>query len=271
MTRQLRKAISCVRVVRIIVAAVLLHAVASHSQAQQPGGLFDSGSLQFRYPANWGVPTVVTVKSCPLLSPTDIPDGVAPEHIAVVFSGTRPIPKDYLAPCSFPVFDLPEVRIFPVAAYADLYPDGARALSALRRLLNNGSHAPGSEVPYVPFVDASPAFTEHFAFIPFRNGSGAVFLTQWMTEPDAIGEHLVYIFQGLSADGKTYVLATFPTTYSGTLPAFTVPQGERIEQTQTRYKPYAKGVAHTLGKAKESDFSPSLSDVQALLSSIRLK
>ena len=242
-------------------------AAAAPTQAFLP---FHSAALEFRYPPALGTPRVATVPACPLEYPTDKPDGVAPEHLAIVFEGQRPLPPDETLACNFPNFNHPQVRVFPVAAYRQIYPAADPVLADLKPLLAGGKLAPGAELPFLPFLDAFPAFTERVALIPFASGRGLAFLTQWMIEPDTIGTRLAYVFQGLSADGKTFVLGLFPVKLRTPLPGFDIPRDERPEQTYARYKPYAEGIARTVRDAKDADFAPGLDEILELLRSLRL-
>ncbi len=230
---------------------------------------FHSAALEFSYPPALGKPLVATVPACPLEYPTDKPDGVAPEHVAVVFEGSRPLPPDETLACNFPNFDHAQLRVFPVAAYRNIYPEAGPALVDLKRILEAGKA--GADIPFLPFVDAFPAFTEHVALLTFQNGRGVAFLTQWMIEPDMIGTRLAYVFQGLSADGKTYVLGLFPVRPRTPLPGFDIPRDEPYARTYARYKPYAEGIARTMRDATNSDFVPELDGILELLRSVRLE
>lgn len=231
---------------------------------------FQSHSLQFTYPTSWGTPAEVPVPACPLLDPNDKPDGVSPAHVAIQFRGNSASAHGNPRACDFPAFDRAQFRVLSVDAWQRAAPKSRATFAALRGVLEAGTLAPGADVPFAPFVDAFPALTEHVAFVPFGKGRGVAFLTQWMIEPDSIGPALAYVFQGLSTDGKTYVLGVFPVRLRDPLPPFKAPPAEAYEQSLARYRVYAAAVAQTIRKTPEQAFAPALSQVVALLHTLRL-
>ncbi len=254
---------------------VLLHALtwpAAAGAAPAAAQAFDTPTLAFSYrPDLLGVPIAANVPACPPDDPGGRPDGVAPGHAAIVFAGARPLPPDAMLSCNLPDFDIAQLRVFSVAAYGKIYPDAARALADLGRVLEAGARQPDAKFPFVPFLEAFPAFSEHVAFVGFLNGRGVAFLTQWMIEPDTIGAHLVFVFQGLTADGTHYVLGLFPVQARLVLPPFPLPAGEPYERTYERYHAYAAEMARGVGAAQPGDFAPELEELLDLLRSLRIK
>lgn len=259
----------------LLLPALLLHASpwpATAGAAPEPPHPFDTPALAFSVrPELMGAPSAASVPACPADDPGGRPDGAAPAHAAVVFAGTRPLPPDATLACNLPNFDFAQLRVFSVADYGRVFPAAARALAELRRVLDDGVPPPDARWPFVPYLEAFPAFGEHVAFLSFGNGRGVVFLTQWMIEPDAIGGHLVYVFQGLSADGTRYVLGLFPVQARAPLPPFPLPPDESAERTYARFRTYAAGVARRVGEAPAGDFTPDLGELLALLRSLRVK
>lgn len=257
-----------------LLSAVLLHASlwpAAATAAPAPQA-FDTPALAFSVrPDLLGVPVVAAVPACPADDPGGRPDGAAPAHAAIVFAGTRPLPPNATLACNLPDFGYAQLRVFSAADYGRVFPDAARALTDLRHVLDEGARQPGAAFPFVPYLDAFPAFSEHVAFLAFQNGRAVAFLTQWMVEPDTIGANLVLVFQGLSRDGTRYVLGLFPVQARTLLPPFPLPAGEPYERTYARYRTYAEEIARRVGEAQPGDFTPDLGELLDLLRSVRVK
>jgi hypothetical protein len=92
-----------------------------------------------------------------------------------------------------------------------------------------------------------------------------------MIEADTIGERMAYVFQGLTDDGKTYVLAIAPVRAKQPLEPFPVPRSESYEQTMARYKSYEQRITATIRATPEAEFTPDLAAVRTWLTTIKVK
>lgn len=206
------------------------------------------------------------VDACRLKSPTDRPDGVAPEHIAFRFGADARVPP----PCSVPGLDVAGLYVFPAAGFRRELASAPGALRALEKLLAARAMPAGAELPFVPFIDASFAVATRAHFIDFQGGSGVLVLAEVSTEPDDLGDELVFVFQGLSADGARYVLGIFPATTGVPPIRFAVdPHAPILEQTAA-FEPYRRQVAVALAAAGDTAFSPRPSRLHAMLATLSL-
>jgi len=236
------------------------------------GAEFDAPALSFHYSESaFGTPVVSPVSACPLEDPSDKPDGVSPAHLAVIFGSRGEVPADAFKECNLPNFERVEIRVFPVEAFVKVYKQAGPGFARLRLALDTNAIQAGSEVPFVPFVDAHSAFVEHVSFLRFQNGRGFVFLTQWMIEPDSIGKSLVYVFQGLTDDGRSYVLATIPLRSRMAFEPFPYRKGEPYEDTLKRHVPYSSKIATQVRKSTDLEFVPDLATAREMFRSIRIR
>ena len=241
-------------------------------QAADTANKFDSPKVAFQYlAATVGAPSGSEVPACPFEDPSDKPDGISPEHFAVVFRSGGPLPEDAFKECNLPNFDRPEIRVFPIDAFVKVDRQADSQFANLRRVLQEGAVKAGTEVPFVPFVDAHPAFVEHVSFFRFQNGNGFAFLTQWMIEADSIGKSLVYVFQGTTDDGRSYVFAAIPVKALATLEPFSYRKGESYEDTEKRYETYASRIAARVRGSGDTEFLPELIRIREMLASIVVK
>lgn len=218
----------------------------------------------------------------PLQDASDKPDDVAPKHINFRFKG------DY-AKTHKQAFFNPKVAVYPLDEYKQAFSvskDYAgnldKEVDKLKALLAQQPDTRKGEIPYIPFIDASQAFRAHVKRADFQNGKGIVFLTQYNIEPTLINnQQLTYIFQGITEDGKYYVLATFPASASilsdnnaaknhlgYTLPEFF---DKNAEANQKAYDAYIAKVSGELEKLPPDKFNPDLTLFEKLVRSIRIE
>jgi hypothetical protein len=93
----------------------------------------------------------------------------------------------------------------------------------------------GKPLPFIPALDAEQGITVLYKPLSFAGGKGFRFITQFDIEASLLSEQgLVYVFEGMTHDRKTYVLATFPVRLEGLLKA------DAEEHLGYRTKPYLK-------------------------------
>jgi hypothetical protein len=169
-----------------------------------------------------------------------------------------------------------EVCIIPltdtsVKDYAKAYPYIHEAAVKLRKLLAKrpAKFSANKDINDVPFNNASAAIQSKVQYLPFKTGTGILFLTQYSQDiaPSPVNnEELTCNFQGLTADGNFYVAARLAITHPS-LPKgidFTnVPERER-DKKQT----YLKKDERLLNSFTDESFRPSLTSLKAMIASI---
>lgn len=211
------------------------------------------------------------VSATPLQSADEKPDGVLPRHRLFTFGATAK-GEDATSP-----YLIPHISVYPIEEFKKVYAvspemvkgftEDMTAISAIA----NGSGAIGleKELPYGLFIDAHQSFRAHATRIAFKSGKGFGFLTQYDIEPTLVNnENLVYVLQGVTADGKYYVLAEFHVASPLAAPK---PGESHDGYSITNEKGYAAYVAKTAKKLDASparDFTPNLEKLDELFKSI---
>lgn len=111
-------------------------------------------------------------------------------------------------------FYKPKLYIFRTQDCADLQDYAAENRQRLQSILANPD-APlaGEPMPGAPFFNAMQIFAAGNKVIPFQNGRGVRFLTQYAQYYAPANNHeLIYHFEGLTADGQYYIVAILPIT-----------------------------------------------------------
>jgi hypothetical protein len=198
------------------------------------------------------------------------PWSVGPEHIEFTLD-------DYNVPSNS--FSVNKIDIYPAQAYADSYVAANISLQHLNALLSDpASPMTTKSVPVVPYFNAAPMITTHAQHLDFQNGRGMRLVTQYGQGIGPISNSgTFYNYQGLTNDGKYYVVAVLPVQApilqnrddpNASAPAGGIPFPGLSSTDMKTYEDYFKAVAGKLDAVPEDQFSPSLAQLDALMQSI---
>ena len=178
-------------------------------------------------------------------------------------------------------FHQPRIYVYPASAYAEMMPG---AFESIRRL-DNILYGPGGpdlndELPAVPFFNAAQVFASNAQLVSFQNGGGVRFVTEYAQYAATINNtDLFYHFEGVTRDGEYYIVAILPVTAPGLAetsdPGSAVPAGgivhPDINDPNADWKGYYDAVANLLNSTDPEAFYPSLTQLDALIQSIRIE
>jgi hypothetical protein len=210
-----------------------------------------------------------------LANKDDKPDMVAPKH--VVFKLKKPEQKREITIKIYPIEDFK--RMFAVSKLGTK--QIKEAFANLGKVLKDEKFHVKNQIPFIPFYDAEQAFVGKVKLFPFQNGTGIFFLTQFNIEPSLINnEGLSYIFQGITGDGKNYVLAEFPASVSFLPSDFDANEYEDYKiserftadkSNEKKYNEYVSKISARLEKTSPNEFEPNLNLFEELISSLKIK
>ena len=177
-------------------------------------------------------------------------------------------------------FHQPRIYIYPAQDYAEMFP---AAFESIRRLDNilYSSDAPKLDepLPSVPFFNAGQIFTSNVQAIPFQNGGGVRFLTEYAQYTAPVNNHeLIYLFQGVTRDGVYYVIAILPVTApelaetsdpGAPLPANGVVFPD-ISDPNANYEAYYAAVSNLLNTENPDGFTPPIGQLDLLIQSLQI-
>ena len=193
---------------------------------------------------------------------------VAPAHLQLTLQG-------YSLEISSQV---PQVFVYPAGQYSALNPTAAESLKRLQSFLAAPSSPQTNDtLPHVPFFNAGQVFAAQVMPIHFNGGSGVRFITQYAQDISPINNGgLIYHFQGLSQDGRYYMIAILPVNLpflaadnnpSSPLASNGVPFPPSSAGGPA-FEEYFKQVTQRIDAATSDAFSPSLSQLDKLIESI---
>jgi hypothetical protein len=132
-------------------------------------------------------------------------------------------------------------------------------------------------LPNVPFFNAGHLIAADIQRLNFQNGGGMRELTQYDQYPAPINNHeLFYHYEGLTNDGKYYVIAILPLTApilaEDEKPESSVPNGGVALPPNTGPTDvYYFSVTEKLNSLAPGSFTPPLNTLDALIQSILVK
>lgn len=137
------------------------------------------------------------------------------------------------------------------------------------------------EIPYLPFYDASEMFVARAKNVSFRNGNGVFFLTQFTQDSGNLvnNDELSLMYQGISTDGKYYVLADFPITVSflpnrdaNEFECYKVPRTDKdFKNGEKKYRQYLAKMTARLENLSPDEFEPSLRYFEEIISTLKIE
>jgi hypothetical protein len=177
----------------------------------------------------------------------------------------------------------PEIFIYPAADFASSSDMVKANITRLQAMHAQAMPLTAQNMPLIPFFNAAQVFAAHMKSVTFRNGSGVRLVTQYDSGVTPVdNQSLFYHFQGLTGDGKYYIIAVLPTS-ADFLPAdssqYTISSPTALDfpgfynpnAGADEYNKYFKAVTDKLNATADGDFKPSLATLDALIGSLLIK
>lgn len=264
---------------RVLVAtAALLTALACNlagtpagqapAAATSPGGI-PVFATPIRLTIPDGLASGVTAETIDVVTDqTGAPWDVAPPHLQLTFQG-------YALQGSFHV---PQLFVYPAQQYASMNPAAAESLKRLQAVLAQpGTGHDQDGLPRVPFFNAGQVIAAQQKVIHFSGGSGLRFITQYAQDVSPVNNSgLFYLFEGLSEDGKYYLIGVLPVNLpflpADSQPDAAVPAGgvpfPSGAAAGSSYQEYFAQITGRIEAARGDQFTPALDLLDDLMQSI---
>lgn len=111
----------------------------------------------------------------------------------------------------------------------------------------------------------------HLQYLEPKNGQGLRCLNQFDQAPITINnDELFYTYQGLTSDGKYYVAAIMPVNHPSLLADQKV-TGKEPPEFSSDFANYVTGVASAFNVQAPDTFTPDLTKLNAMMSSLEIK
>ena len=168
-------------------------------------------------------------------------------------------------------FHQPRIITFDLAEYLAMDPRPQTVVDDLKAILaaEDQPIPADGKLPFFPMFPANQVFHTQAKILHHQNGSGLRYLTMYSQAYLAVDNFsLFYTYQGLSTDGKTYVIVILP------IHASTLKDKEGIpEDTQAfidNYAKYLSDISAGLNALIPEQFTPNLDEIDHMIETIRL-
>jgi hypothetical protein len=171
-----------------------------------------------------------------------------------------------------------QILVFPAQEYAAMNEGAAANIARLQAIIDGTTAADASNLPHITTFNAGQLFAAQIQVIQFQGGSGVRFLTEYgQYFATANNTDLFYQFQGLTSDGKYYILAILPVSHPLLAveenPEAYVPEGGIPfpgYENENAVNNYYTDVINLLNSITPDGFTPTLTDLDALIQSITI-
>lgn len=232
--------------------------------------------------------THVTFGNVSFVIPTGLASGAASETVAAVDAQSG---GPWEAAPAFTRFTLqgyplqnkffePQIMVYPAQAYASVNAGASLSLQRLQSILGNPSAPLGNDVlPRLPYANAEQIIGAQPGVLAFGGGRGVRVLAEYSQGFVSIDNHdLFYHFEGLTADGKYYIVAVLPANASFLAdtgdPSAPVPPGGIPFPSQigdgTAVNSYLQAVTDKLNGTASDAFQPTLTMLDSLIQSLQV-
>ncbi len=242
---------------------------ASATPAGQGSIMISATPIQLRVPAS--LATSASADTIDVVTDqTGAPWDVAPAHLQLTLQGYSVGTTSHV----------PQLFVYPADQYTAMNAAAAESIKRLKAVLANpsGSYDENS-LPRVPFYNAGQVLAAQQRVLHFSGGSGVRFVTQYAQDISPINNGgLFYHFEGLSDNGKYYIVAVLPVNLpflppdnnpSPPLPPGGVPFPSS-SASGSAFQDYYKQVAEKIEAAPAAQFSPALDALDTLIQSMTI-
>jgi len=184
---------------------------------------------------------------------------VLPEYTRVTLQG-YPISNHLMQPQLF---------IYPVKELEDANEGAGQIVASLQTLLESPQEL--TPMPFLPLFNAAQVMHAHVQYLDFKGGQGLRYLTEFDQGLVPINNHeLIYTYQGMTSDGKYYVAAVLPVNHPS-LPTDENITGNEPPEFTGDFPAYLANVASALNPQAADTFTPDLTQLDAMMSSLEIK
>lgn len=163
----------------------------------------------------------------------------------------------------------PQIFIYPVEELRTVNEGTGQIVASLQTLIQSPQEI--TPMPFLPLFNATQVMHAHLQYLDFQNGQGLRYLTTFAQGIAPINNYeLIYTYQGLTSDGKYYVVAVLPVGHPS-LPEDANVTGNEPPEFTSDFPAYLANVVSTLNPQAGNTFTPDLTQLDAMMSSLEVK
>jgi hypothetical protein len=163
----------------------------------------------------------------------------------------------------------PQIFIYPVMELGKVNEGASKIAATLQTLLQAPQEIPN--MPFLPLINELQVMHTRLQYLDFKSGLGLRYLTQFNQGVVPINNQgLIYTYQGMTSDGKYYVAAVLPINHPSLPMDANATDNIPLEFTSD-YPAYLANVVKTLNQVDANTFTPDLTQLDAMMSSLEIK
>lgn len=163
----------------------------------------------------------------------------------------------------------PQIFIYPVEDLQAINEASTPIITSLQTLIQSPQEI--TPMPFLPLFNAQQVMHAHLQYLDFQTGQGLRYLTQFDQAFIPINNYeLIYTYQGLTSDGKYYVAAVLPVHHP-TLPEDATITGNEPPEFSSDFPTYITNVVAALNPEAADTFTPDLTQLDLMMSSLEVK
>jgi hypothetical protein len=165
---------------------------------------------------------------------------------------------------------LGDIRIIPIEEYERVaswfVPPLSDELDQWKELFEQRPAQLPFDLDFLPRVNAGTMMNAKPGYLDFQSGSGIRYLTVFHQDPLAVtNSDLLYVFQGLTTDGRYLVSGRFAIDNQ------LLPDDGLVPPTDVDYDTYLDQVVSELTQAESSSFEPDLTLLDEMMESLEVE
>jgi hypothetical protein len=172
----------------------------------------------------------------------------------------------------YPISDhlmMPQIFIYPLKELEVVNEGAGQIVASLQTLIQSPQEI--TNMPFLPLFNAAQVMHVHIQYLDFKNGQGLRYLTEFDQGFVPINNNeLIYTYQGLTSDGRYYVAAVLPVNHPS-LPANETVTGNEPPEFTSDFPTYLATVVNSLNPQSADSFTPDLTQLDAMMSSLEIK
>jgi hypothetical protein len=163
----------------------------------------------------------------------------------------------------------PQIFIYPAEDLGTVNEGAGQIVASLQTLLQSPQEIPN--MPFLPLFNSAQVMHANLQYLDFKSGRGLRYLTEFSQGILPVNNYeLIYTYQGLTSNGKYYVSAVLPVNHPS-LPADGNITGNEPSEFTGDFPTYLSTVVKTLNPQSADAFTPDLTQLDAMMSSLEVK
>ncbi|RMF68345.1 MAG: hypothetical protein D6742_05390 [Cyanobacteria bacterium J069] len=193
-----------------------------------------------------------------------------PSHLLYQFQVPSPNAEITVPPATLKIYSVSGLRAM-YAGYRQELQAMNQVINGLRTILTQRPFYINRPIAVLPTIEGSEVLRSQMEYLRFGSGNGLRFVGVYKQDVSPIlRDQLVYMFQGLTTDGRYYVSFSQPLLTS-VLPATAPLTADQYDVFVAEYEVYLRRVAQQLNVQGSSGFFPDLALLDDVVRSLRIQ